>query len=179
MRSQLWKFGGSVLLAFAIAALPVVSHADSISSGPFVSGTISAIPESGHTVTLTITGTLGTFTIVTGALSEAIPGLFVFTGGTLTVTNSQGMFVDTLTTGNLQASGTGSFTIGAALLPTATLESGSTSFNFGIVDGALTRGTAGVNFEGQLSPIPEPGTLGMLGSGLIGLAGMARRRLKR
>jgi hypothetical protein len=33
--------------------------------------------------------------------------------------------------------------------------------------------------QGEASTIPEPGTLSLLGSGFLGLAGMLRRRLRR
>jgi hypothetical protein len=186
MNSNLKKLSASALLAFAMAALPVLSHAHSISSlteqslssGPFVRGSLTGTIASGDAINLQITGTLGTFTIDTGTLSELAPGIFVFTGGTLIVRNSQGIFRDSLTTGTLLSTGTGSFTIGAGLEPHAGLISGSTSFNFGITNGLITRGTAGVNFVGSLTPIPEPTTLGLFGTGLVGLVGVARRKLK-
>src|SRR5262249_5636246 len=76
------------------------------------------------------------------------------------------------------SSGTGSFTIGGFLQPTPTLISGSTSFDFGIANDVVNRGNAGVNFTGQLTPVPEPGTLELFGSGLIAFAGLVRRKLK-
>jgi len=47
--------------------------------------------------------------------------------------------------------------------------------NISILRGtSLLSGAATLDVE----PVPEPGTLGMLGTGLIGLAGMARRKLQ-
>jgi len=187
MKWTLRKFSDLTLLAFAITVLPAVSHANSVSSfsstsiasGDFIGGAINGAIAIDGMVTVSITGSLATLTLRTGTLSEPIPGIFVFTGGTLTVKNAQGIFKDSLTSGNLLVSGTDSFTVGGFLQPTTTLTSGSTAFNFGIENGVLSRGSAGVNFVGQLSPIPEPTTFGLLGTGLIGVAGTARRKLKR
>jgi len=68
--------------------------------------------------------------------------------------------------------------IGATLAATATVVSGSSSFDFNFSHAALTRGEAGVQGEGASTVIPEPGTLGLLGTGLIGLAGLTRRKFK-
>ena len=182
MRRNLKKFSAPALVAFAIAVLPAVGHATSIASGaPLVSGTASGFPAAGSTFTVTITGSLATLIIDTGTLTGG-PGAFTFTGGTLQVISSQGHFLDGLTSGGLLDFGSNSFAINAGLvLHPPALTSGSTSFNFTLAENGTTviGGTAGVNFQGSLTPIPEPTTVGLLGTGLIGLVGMARSKLKR
>src|SRR5215467_9971751 len=131
MKWTLRKFSDLTLLAFAITVLPAVSHANSVSSfsstsiasGDFIGGAINGAIAIDGMVTVSITGSLVTLTLRTGTLSEPIPGIFVFTGGTLTVKNAQGIFKDSLTSGNLVVSGTGSFTVAGFLQPTTTLTS--------------------------------------------------------
>jgi hypothetical protein len=61
--------------------------------------------------------------------------------------------------------------LNALLLPDSQISAGSASFNILLSDSHIIGGSAGV--VGEI--IPEPGTLGLLGTGLIGLAGMARK----
>ena len=179
MRSNLKKVSIPALLAFAIAALPALGHAASISSGPLLNGTASGFPTAGSTLMVTITGPSATLIIDTGTLSGG-PGSFSFTGGSVEVISSAGHFLDPLTNGAVLDFGSNSFGITAGLvLNPPTLTAGSTSFNFTLAANGTTLigGTAGVNFQGSLTEIPEPSTVGLLGTGLIGLGGLVRRKL--
>lgn len=165
------------LLALLALALPTAALADSIdfAFGGQLGTTASTAGTATATNSFSITSTLldlnfapasGTVKISTGTLSSCSAGL-CFSGGTIDVWNSSshlifhGSFDGTLTNVN------GVITIKAN-------DGGNpvdAGFNFvasksGHVSGDFTVTT------------PEPGTLGLIGTGLIGLAGLARRKLR-
>lgn len=177
-----------VLLALLALALPTAALADTIDYGNLGSvgaGTamISGSATAGSTYSLTsqlvivrnettnvnTTGALGWVNVTTGTLSACPAGL-CFTGGTLTITSAGGatLFQGTLSDGFVAINPSNSaFTSVTAFLGTA---GGSAQMVFNL-------GQTGV-VSGDTIVTPEPGTLGLLGTGLVGLAGLVRRKLR-
>jgi hypothetical protein len=174
-----------VLLALLALVLPTAALADTIdytNLGTVGSGTatITGNATAGSTYSLTsqlviikdvttnvtTTGALGWVNVTTGTLSACPAGL-CFTGGTLTITSAGGatLFQGTFR-GGLIASVPGGATIVNAFLGTA---GGTTQ---------ITMNVGQVVVSGDTIVTPEPGTLGLLGTGLVGLAGLVRRKLR-
>jgi len=195
-----------VLLALLALAVPAASFANTVvdfSNRGNISGSVSGLTMSNSELfSVTglngggiITGNLGTVSFTTGALmsgSLGMGGMFAG-GGSFTVTGNghHGIPSGTLFTGTF--SGPVSWTL-------VTLANGSHNYQLmGTVtgdllgkpfDGAieqLTDNTGTAFFTGHpigssgntaVSPIPEPGSLSLLGTGVIALAGLFRRRQK-
>lgn len=173
-----------VLLAVLALALPVAAMADTFdyaNAGTVSGGTaiLSGSATTSLSLTSALTGILDTTTnvnvcgngggtacngwvsVTTGAISGG-----AFTGGTLTITNNgktlfSGTFSGTVTT-------SGGFTIVSGTVSTV---AGSTQIVFKL-------GSSTGSISGDTIVTPEPGTLGLLGTGLIGLAGIVRRKLR-
>jgi hypothetical protein len=196
-----------VLLALALPLAAFGSNSvDFTNSGGTLSGSSAGLSLSGSVLIAVngfnggglVTGNnLGSLTFTTGALTSgnlqmggtfAAGGSFVITGN-----GSDGLPNGAIFTGSFSgpvtwtlvtlANGTHNYTLTGSL--------SGVWVNGATVDGAtvqLTINTGKGFFNGQttissgdtniLTAVPEPGTLGLIGTGLVGVAGVLRRKLK-
>jgi hypothetical protein len=195
-------------LLFALGLTTIASASSSVdftNSGGTLTGSSAGLSLSGSTLIAVngldglglVTGNLGTLTFSTGSLSSgtlqtggtfAGGGSFVITGnGTGGIPNGvifNGSFSGPVTwTLVTLANGTHNYTLSGALSGTwytgATVYGATIQLTINVGKGFFNGSTKISSGDTNISVQPEPASLTLLGTGLVGLAGVLRSKLKR
>jgi hypothetical protein len=136
-------------------------------------------------------GSLGLLSISTGGLLSKMGNIEMFSGGTLTITGSGGALASgTLFSGTFSGPvelinmGKWGYDLACEVLSGCTVtgawangHSATGGFNLLVSSSGVVE-LAYVGLQTQTSVTPEPSTLGLLGTGLLGLGAVVRRKVK-
>jgi PEP-CTERM motif len=168
-----------ILLALLALALPTAALASSIDYAGFATTTPATVTGSVSSGAIDLTfhqlginggaATAGTVDIsVTG--TSCGTGCLTITGGTVTIMNASNttLFKGTFSSGTVMATSGPLTTLSISGLTTG-----------GVTIAGVVK-VSGFGWFGSSNTVvtPEPGTLGLLGTGLIGLAGIVRKKVR-
>ena len=184
------------VIALLALSLPMAAWAtssiDIINRGGSISASMSGLSGTSTVIAIGDTGgpNLATLTFQTGAFataSDAQNGGMLAAGGSFVITGSSGIIFSGTFTGPVQwglltaADGSHNYTLTGAISGTwtatgATVVGATTQITLNTGKGFFS-GTVDISSGDTNIVIPEPGTLGLLGTGLLGIAGLVRRKL--